>query len=427
MATVKYLLKGSNNPSTIYVRFRHGRKHDITKSTSLLINPRYWSDKGKVKQISAFKDKLNLQNELNSLNAHILNTFNDTYSKGGLITSEWLSSTIKTFFNQDSKTDLNYFLDYTEFYKENLNNRVLKNGQTGVTENTLKRYNTIINKFTQFETYKNKKYTFEQIDLKFYKDFKNYLVNVDKLNLNTSGRYINYVKTICFDAKKYGIKISDDVEKDEFRPTKEKVNFITLSEKEIETIFKHDFSNTPYLNNARRWLIIGVWTGARVSDLMKFTNEHISKGFLEYTAQKTGQKIVLPLHPQVREILKNLNGRFPRKVSSQKFNRYIKTVCKDVKLKEIVKGAKSTKIKKGVWRKIKGEHPKHELVSSHICRRSFATNHYGKLPTPVIMAITGHTTEKMFLNYIGKTSTDSAKELQKFWNDQEIKKSKTII
>lgn len=83
-----------------------------------------------------------------------------------------------------------------------------------------------------------------------------------------------------------------------------------------------------------------------------------------------------------------------------------------------------TKLKTKVWRKAKGEFEKHELVSTHICRRSFATNHYGKLPTPVIMAITGHTTEKMFLNYIGKTAKDNANALQNFWKVQEQKRKK---
>lgn len=422
MATVKFLIKGNNNPSTIFVRFKHGRKYDFTKSTSLIVDPSYWSDKGKVKQISAFNDKLNLQNQLNNLNTHLLNTFNDVYSTGGIINSDWLNKTIKTFFNQDSKTDLNYFLDYAKYFKENLKTKVLSNGSTGVKENTYNRYQTIINKFAQFEKHKGKRYTFDIIDLKFYKDFKNYLVNTDKLNLNTVGRYINYVKTICIDAKKYGIKISVDVEKNEFRPTKESVDFITLSETEIKQIYKYDFSKTPYLQNARDWLIIGVWTGARVSDLLKFTASNIHNNFIEYAAQKTEQKILLPLHPQVIQILEKNNGQFPHKIASQNFNVYIKTVCEKVGLNETVKGAKSKKLKKGVWRKVKGEHPKHNLVTSHICRRSFATNHYGKLPTPVIMAITGHKTEKMFLSYIGETSTDNAKQLQNFWNDQEQKK-----
>ena len=45
------------------------------------------------------------------------------------------------------------------------------------------------------------------------------------------------------------------------------------------------------------------------------------------------------------------------------------------------------------------------LMASHVCRRSFASNLYGILPTPLIMSITAHSTEKMLLNYIGKGLT----------------------
>jgi integrase len=43
---------------------------------------------------------------------------------------------------------------------------------------------------------------------------------------------------------------------------------------------------------------------------------------------------------------------------------------------------------------------KWEVLSSHIGRRSFATNFYGKIPTPLLMDATGHSTEQMFLRYI---------------------------
>lgn len=290
---------------------------------------------------------------------------------------------------------------------------------------TSKKYQTIVNKLRQFETYKKKRLLVTDINLAFHKDFIYFLHDKQLLSYNTIGRYLKFVKTIVKSAKDYGLKISDEIDKKEFRYPKEPTTFITLSENEIETIFKHDFTKTPYLENARNWLIIGVWTGARVSDLLKFTAENIHNGFIEYTAKKTGQKIVLPLHSQVTEILKNLNGQFPRPLSDQRFNDYIKLVCKEVELKELVNGAKKIELKPKVYRKVKGEYEKWELVSSHICRRSFATNHYGKLPTPVLMAITGHTTEKMFLKYIGKTAMDNAEVLNSFWKDQEYKKNKT--
>ena len=48
-------------------------------------------------------------------------------------------------------------------------------------------------------------------------------------------------------------------------------------------------------------------------------------------------------------------------------------------------------------------------------RRTFATNLYGKLPTMVIMAITGHTTEKSFLTYIKKPQRDFAERLKEYY------------
>jgi integrase len=54
------------------------------------------------------------------------------------------------------------------------------------------------------------------------------------------------------------------------------------------------------------------------------------------------------------------------------------------------------------------KYPKYELVSSHVCRRSFATKLYRKIDTLTIMKITGHKTEKQFLEYIKITPKEYA-------------------
>jgi ABC-type antimicrobial peptide transport system ATPase subunit len=73
MASFKFFIKSENNPSVIYARFYHGRKIDFTKSTSLLINPKFWNNtKGVVKQITEFEDKLNFQTKLNDLKNDII-------------------------------------------------------------------------------------------------------------------------------------------------------------------------------------------------------------------------------------------------------------------------------------------------------------------------------------------------------------------
>ena len=198
----------------------------------------------------------------------------------------------------------------------------------------------------------------------------------------------------------------------------------------------NNFNDKPSLDNARNWLIIGVWTGARAGDLLNLTTKKINSEFIEYVAQKTDQKIVLPLHWQVKAIMEKCNG-LPHKISTQKYNDYIKLICEEVGLNEMIEGSKSvdvnnkdkTKPKKPkIFRKEKSIYKKWELVSTHIGRRSFATIHYGKLPTPVLMSATGHTTEKMFLNYIGKSSIDNAEILRTYWNKlEQIKDKKTVL
>lgn len=62
-------------------------------------------------------------------------------------------------------------------------------------------------------------------------------------------------------------------------------------------------------------------------------------------------------------------------------------------------------------------------MSLQICRRSFTTNFYAKekYPTPLLMNITSHSTEKMFLNYIGKKPIDYGLQLAKIWDNEKYK------
>lgn len=86
-------------------------------------------------------------------------------------------------------------------------------------------------------------------------------------------------------------------------------------------------------------------------------------------------------------------------------------------LNEKVVGSKKleTKPESGIYRKVTKKFEKHELISSHIGRRSFASNFYGKIPTSFLIYVTGHKTEQMFLNYIGKSNKDIALELTKYF------------
>jgi Phage integrase family len=56
----------------------------------------------------------------------------------------------------------------------------------------------------------------------------------------------------------------------------------------------------------------------------------------------------------------------------------------------------------------------YKLVASHSARRSFCINAYKSgMPSQDIMAISGHKSEKVFLNYVKVEKTENAKRIAK--------------
>ena len=74
--------------------------------------------------------------------------------------------------------------------------------------------------------------------------------------------------------------------------------------------------------------------------------------------------------------------------------------------------------------KVKSEdyYEKWELVTSHVCRRSFATNLFlGGFDNSTIMKATGHQSEVQFLKYIKSTQEEHLQKISEYWE-----KSKNI-
>ncbi len=97
-------------------------------------------------------------------------------------------------------------------------------------------------------------------------------------------------------------------------------------------------------------------------------------------------------------VIQLLENKFPKRVSQVVFNKQIKSLCKMAGIDGLVSGFKNnpkTRRKEVVFA------PKYAFVTSHIMRRSFASNYYGKIETPILMNITGHSRESTFLTYIG--------------------------
>lgn len=418
MATINYLVKGEKNVTNILLRFKNGRKFDLTASTDLKVEPKKWSSaKQKVKLTAddATKDEVN--NNLIELEKFIFNEFNSDNSKGEFIDKYWLRKKIANFFNRpidETAVDQVFFIPFIETFIKNAPTRIIKGKNKVIAKGTITKYSTTQRKLEEYEERFKTKLKFTDLDLTFYDRFVNFLSQEQKINLGTIGNYIGTLKTIARDAKLKGLPVHPHIEHPNFFVPKITSDSIYLNDDEINTIFKFDFKGVERLENTRDLFIIGLRTGLRISDFLRLKDTNIKNGFIEIETQKTGQTVTIPLHNQVKAILEKRNG-FPRTISDQKFNEYVKDLCQVAGFNLKVQGSK---INKETKRKEEGVFEKWELVTSHICRRSFATNLYGKLDNLTIMGITGHQTETQFLKYIKITSTEKAEKLKDYWNKQ---------
>lgn len=411
MATVTFLFRSTKSTANLSCRllYRHKDKDLVFgSSTKLEVSKEYWTKSHKQKRpkdIEIANKQVEINNELNKISKHILTAFKSI--DPSLIDKKWVEAQIDRYYNpHDENADIPKALTpYIEYYIDYRKNE-LKEG-------LIKKIRVTKHKLERFQTFRNKIILIKDVNDKFKNEFVDYCKSL-KYSQNTTERDLAWIKTFCKHARYIGLETNSQL--DSLRLDKQKIESIYLNFadlEKLENIDDRDFTES--LKNARDWLIISCYTGQRISDFMRFTDKMIrvekGKNLLEFTQQKTGKSMTVPLHSKVIEILASRKGLFPNPISDQKYNDYIKEVCRLAKLDESVAGSKMMQGENQDHRKKSGIYKKWELVTSHIGRRSFATNFYGNIPTMYLINVTGHSTEVMFLKYIGKSNKDLAMEL----------------
>lgn len=435
MATINFKIqeKAKSDPTKIYIRLK-GKDFDYNVPTELLVSKKEWSNsKQKTKSLAeSDSKKLDINKTLKDLKNYIVDELNNDQKEGFSINKKWLTGKINLFSNKSSNnnTDVNFFLtSYIFQFIETSKNRTNKRTGQKLKLRTIQDFEDTSNKLKLYEQKIGKRIKIIDVDLKFHKDFIEFLRNELLLGENTIGAKIDNLKSFLRDAELNKIKVDPIFKSKNFYSPSSETQDIYFDEDEITKLKNHDFEFDSYLDNARRdWLLIGLWTGLRISDLLSITKKDIKDGYLDNTNFKTNIPVTIPLHPHVKEIINKRSGELPRKITDQSFNDYIKEISEIVGFNEVVLGSKMCVMldsnnkplldKEGnkIHRKKQGMYSKYELVTSHICRRSFATNLYGKLDTLTIMKITGHKTEKQFLSYIKITPKHHAEKLKNFWD-----------
>ena len=416
MAAVNFLYRSTKEKANLHLRllYRFNEKDFVFgANTKFETTKDYWSKdhKRNSRDILLSNEQTRVNTELNKIENHVLNAFNTVNTDE--VNKEWLQTQIDFYYNPPKEVEAlpKELIKYIDFYIDYRKHEIK--------ETSKQKFNVIKQKLIRFEDFRKKTIFINDVNDNFKNEFVDYSKS-QKYAQNTMQRELVFIKTFCKHARFLGIETHPQL--DSLRLDRAKVEKIHLTFDEIKAIDNIDKDKlTDSLDNAKDWLIISCYTGQRISDFMRFTNDMIrienKQSFIEFTQKKTDKVMTVPVHPKVTEILNKRNGMFPYAISDQKYNDYIKTVCEIAEITQIVTGSKliETKPKSGIFRKVSKEYRKCDLVSSHIGRRSFATNFYSKIPTSLMINITGHSTEQMYLVYVGKSSQDLAKETFKYF------------
>ena len=413
MASVSFFIRGKveDRACNIYVKFKVNNIEERVPIPYLKCIPKDWG-KGRCKSSKKkmHNDEETINVRLSKLQAEILTKYEIDQPEMNI--KEWLKYIINPDSVQEKEVYSENVIEFFDTYME------IKAKTVSIS--TLKKVNVVKNLLIRYEAYcrdcaKTFKYLkFKDLDNKFRMNFEKYCEN-EHYQLSTTYRNLKFLKMIAKVAKSFGIEVNSGVENWVFeidKATKDNPDEIYLTFEELEKIEQAEMPND-YLDNARDWLLIACYTGQRISDYLNFTSSMIITdedgiSYIEFSQKKTNTKMRLPILSKVSEILDKRNGEFPRRISEQKLNKYIKKVGEIAGIDEMVYRGKVGEID-GKKRKIFGKYPKYELITSHIGRRSFASNFYGKISTTHILNFTGHTTEKQLLTYIGKSETEKSR------------------
>ena len=293
------------------------------------------------------------------------------------------------------------FLDYLEhFISNSTTKRVQGYGTVGLAHNTVRTYKSLLRIVKIYEFEKSERLYLNSIDKYTAESFTRFLKIEKQYSDNYCGQLLKLLKIILRDAEKSGLEVhpySNYIES--FKQKSSDRILHILNPKEIKVL--KELQHVPEVyKDSYRWLLIGLCIGQRVSDLLKLTLNDLRKAptglYIDIVQQKTKKAVTVGVaDPLVIQLLEN---KFPKIVSQVVFNKQIKSLCKMAGIDGLVSGFKNyPKIR----RKEVVSAPKYEFVTSHIMRRSFASNYYGKIETPLLMNITGHSKESTFLTYIG--------------------------
>jgi len=271
-----------------------------------------------------------VNNYINQVKSELFKLYTQMQMLDEFITAETLKLKF-TGSKEEKKTILQVF-DYH-------NGQLEKVIGIDVVRATLVKFNTIRTKLASFIKFQYKKsdYYLEELNHQFVSNFEFYLKTEEKIQHNTTMKYIQSLKKIIHIATRNQWLPQNPFA--DFHCSFRKVERDVLTIEEIHILETKKF-RISRLQVVSDLFVFSCYTGLAYIDVMRLTSQNLSIGidgeyWLFTERKKTGEKVRIPLLPQALTILEKyknnpacLNaGSLLPKLSNQKLNSYLKEVA----------------------------------------------------------------------------------------------------
>lgn len=275
--------------------------------------------------------------------------------------------------------------------------------------NVYKQYFSLLKQFNRLEQSFGITIMPSQITDIFWSHFVAFLVNDSHLALSSVRTICSQLRSVLAWASRYNCRVAPSF--DQMKIPKYRKTQLSLTADEVSHIchFKvEDINRRPQyirtLAKVRDTFVLGCSLGQRYSDLKRINRDCFDRNVFSITQQKTGNKARVDIDKMAVDkhvaykLLEKYDYRCPLAIDTTDFDKYLKELIQYIGC-EFLDEMKYERKVNSLVETIKI--PKWKMVSSHTCRRTFATiNILRGYPEAEIRRGTGHTSGTSFERYI---------------------------
>lgn len=427
MATAKLVIKRKyvkiSGLTPVYIQYIFKAENKFLINTGIEVFPRLWNSQTQsIKNYDGYifneKNYATINAELSLLISKFKQFLSSVIAKNQIPTIKFVRDHFPQYLKNEGNNHkhipaklvnlYDHFKDYIESKEED------------VAVDTVKDYRSLQKHLKAYEKSRACHLDFTSFDYAFYEDFVDFLFYETRkpngecgLLSNSVGKQIKNLK--CFLRNRIRKGYCANIDLSGFITLSEEVDKIFLSWEEISQIYKFDLSKHQHLNDTRNLLVLGCLIGLRFSDLSRISPSHIQNNILKIRQKKVQKFVQIPIMNEVYDILKQYNFHSPN-LQLNEFNNQLKELGMLLGYNEKVEVTHYKKGKPVIEYKMK-----YELLTSHICRRSFCTNEYLRGTDPLLIRkISGHRTEKAFLTYLKIDEFVAAQKIAQSWVNRTL-------